>query len=227
MKKGFTLAEVLITMAIIGVVAALTIPSVMVNAREQGNITAYKKALSVLNSAISLSSAMDSKGPSASSTAKELMDDIASKMNVIQGTADGCTTDCSFTTADGMTFTYMKYDSIKDENGKYPLGNYSTEGCYENGIKNDKPKTGDGACEAANWKKTTDPLDGHSDNGACTDVKPCYIVVDVDGTNGGNKFTKDFTSTTVSGSVTDRFVVAITAEGAQAATDYDKAVMAK
>jgi prepilin-type N-terminal cleavage/methylation domain-containing protein len=31
MKKGFTLAEVLITIAIIGIVAALTIPSVIIN----------------------------------------------------------------------------------------------------------------------------------------------------------------------------------------------------
>ena len=35
MKKGFTLAEVLITLGIIGVVAALTLPSLITNYRKK------------------------------------------------------------------------------------------------------------------------------------------------------------------------------------------------
>ncbi len=46
MKKGFTLAEVLITLAIIGVVAALTIPTVVKNYQETQFKAAYKKAYS-------------------------------------------------------------------------------------------------------------------------------------------------------------------------------------
>jgi prepilin-type N-terminal cleavage/methylation domain-containing protein len=49
MKRGFTLAEVLITLAIIGVVAALSIPSVVKNYQETQFKTAYKKAFSDLN----------------------------------------------------------------------------------------------------------------------------------------------------------------------------------
>ena len=52
MKKGFTLAEVLITLAIIGIVAALTIPSVISNYQQQEFKTGLKKAVSVLNEAI-------------------------------------------------------------------------------------------------------------------------------------------------------------------------------
>ena len=50
--KGFTLAEVLITLAIIGIVAALTIPSVISNYQQQEFKTGLKKAVSVLNEAI-------------------------------------------------------------------------------------------------------------------------------------------------------------------------------
>jgi prepilin-type N-terminal cleavage/methylation domain-containing protein len=46
---AFTLAEVLITLAIIGVVAALSIPSVVKNYQETQFKTAYKKAFSDLN----------------------------------------------------------------------------------------------------------------------------------------------------------------------------------
>ena len=49
--SGFTLAEVLITLAIIGVVAALSIPAVISNSQQQEFRTGLRKAVSVLNSA--------------------------------------------------------------------------------------------------------------------------------------------------------------------------------
>jgi prepilin-type N-terminal cleavage/methylation domain-containing protein len=48
MKKGFTLAEVLITLAVIGVVAALTIPTVVQNYRKTQTVTQLKKVYSAL-----------------------------------------------------------------------------------------------------------------------------------------------------------------------------------
>ena len=48
MKKGFTLAEVLITLGIIGVVAALTIPSLIANYQKQVWVNQLKKTVSVL-----------------------------------------------------------------------------------------------------------------------------------------------------------------------------------
>ena len=51
MKKGFTLAEVLITLVIIGVIAAMTIPTLMNKTNEQETVTAVKKAYSVLGQA--------------------------------------------------------------------------------------------------------------------------------------------------------------------------------
>ena len=48
MKKGFTLAEVLITLGIIGVVAALTLPSLIQNYQKQVWVNQLKKTISVL-----------------------------------------------------------------------------------------------------------------------------------------------------------------------------------
>ena len=61
--KGFTLAEVLITLAIIGVVAAISIPSVISNSQQQEFKTGLRKAVSVLNSAITMNMAIDGESP--------------------------------------------------------------------------------------------------------------------------------------------------------------------
>ena len=63
MRKAFTLAEVLITLAIIGVVAALTIPSVISNTQQQEFRTGLRKAVSVLNQAITMNMALDGETP--------------------------------------------------------------------------------------------------------------------------------------------------------------------
>lgn len=59
MKKdktfGFTLAEVLITLGIIGVVAALTIPGLIINYKKVRTVTVLKETYSILQQAIRLS----------------------------------------------------------------------------------------------------------------------------------------------------------------------------
>ena len=50
-KNGFTLAEVLITLVIVGVVAALTIPSVINKTKKQEYVSKLKKVYSTLSSA--------------------------------------------------------------------------------------------------------------------------------------------------------------------------------
>lgn len=50
-KKGFTLAEVLITLVIVGVIAALTIPTVINNTQKQECVAGLKKAYSLLSTA--------------------------------------------------------------------------------------------------------------------------------------------------------------------------------
>ena len=57
--SGFTLAEVLITLGIIGVVAAMTMPTLLNSTNGAQYKTAYKKALSVISQAIVLNLALD------------------------------------------------------------------------------------------------------------------------------------------------------------------------
>ena len=58
-KNAFTLAEVLITLGIIGVVAAMTIPTLISNTNGAQFKTAYKKALSTLNQAVLMNIALE------------------------------------------------------------------------------------------------------------------------------------------------------------------------
>lgn len=52
MKKGFTLAEVLITLGIIGIVAAMTLPTVINDSTERETVAKVKKFYSVMNQAL-------------------------------------------------------------------------------------------------------------------------------------------------------------------------------
>ncbi len=53
-QKGFTLAEVLITLGIIGVVAAMTLPTLISNYQKVVLKTQYKKGVSILANAIQM-----------------------------------------------------------------------------------------------------------------------------------------------------------------------------
>ncbi len=54
-KRAFTLAEVLITLGIIGVVAAMSIPSLFLKYRKEQTLNRLKRAISVINQAYKMS----------------------------------------------------------------------------------------------------------------------------------------------------------------------------
>ena len=56
-KTAFTLAEVLITLGIIGIVAAMTLPVVTTKVNNIKFKSGFKKSLSVLNQAVNLNKA--------------------------------------------------------------------------------------------------------------------------------------------------------------------------
>jgi len=93
-RKGFTLAEVLVTLAIIGVVAALTIPTLIQNTNNQRYATSLKKVVSMLNQAIQLSIANNGTDLSSlaatptGTTILGLLDDSLSYLKTDTTTAD-------------------------------------------------------------------------------------------------------------------------------------------
>lgn len=85
-KLGFTLAEVLITLGIIGVVAAMTIPTLLSNTNDQEFKTGLKKAMSTLNQAVTMSIALDGtdfSGLVSGTGANSVYNMFTTRMNVV------------------------------------------------------------------------------------------------------------------------------------------------
>ena len=89
-RFGFTLAEVLITLGIIGVVAAMTMPTLMNSTQGAQYKTAYKKALSAISQAVTLNVALDewnfadATGTGSYTVAKMLDSSLGGRMNVVR-----------------------------------------------------------------------------------------------------------------------------------------------
>ncbi|MDO5437400.1 MAG: type II secretion system protein, partial [bacterium] len=113
-RNAFTLAEVLITLAIIGAVAAISIPSVISNSQQQEFKTGLKKAVSVLNSAITMNMALDGESPYDNAN---LFGYLMRHMSIIKTTigvpwvntgknGGGGESNMAFYTTDGMRFEF-------------------------------------------------------------------------------------------------------------------------
>jgi prepilin-type N-terminal cleavage/methylation domain-containing protein len=113
-NQGFTLAEVLLTLAIIGVVAALTIPALL-SATYQAEFKAgYKKSLSTANGALKRFIAENSIDASGLITTtaddagnKSLSSAFRSAFNLISED----TTTGQLTTADGMIWDFQRLNA--------------------------------------------------------------------------------------------------------------------
>lgn len=161
-KKGFTLAEVLTTLMVIGVVAAMTIPTLMNSTSDQQNKVAYKKAMSVLGQGAQLMVAKEVECVVQSS------DDLADcfQQNVLSGTRglDNTTTSGSNSkntnvviTSDGMAY-----------------------GFYFSGTASAINRSLESICGVRFNPTSTDDWNGESAN--------CKVIVDTNGLNKGSKY---------------------------------------
>ena len=98
-KSGFTLAEVLVTLMIIGVIAAMTIPSLMQSTAQQEYKAAFKKAVSMLNQAVTLNYALDGRDGS-DFTGTSFYNLLTQRLNVMSSVSGSQ----ELYTADGMWF---------------------------------------------------------------------------------------------------------------------------
>ena len=83
-RFGFTLAEVLITLGIIGVVAAMTMPTLINSTQGAQYKAAFKKALSALSQAVTLNVALDEVDFGDLSSTNTLESILSSRMNVVR-----------------------------------------------------------------------------------------------------------------------------------------------
>lgn len=112
---AFTLAEVLITLGIIGVVAALTIPVLMKNTNDLELKTQYKKELSSISQAVKMMAA-DSSGTIKGiySTRDEFMTDLNNKLRTNKYCNDSGIEGCWFNnTSNNPDYRIYSYNNVQ------------------------------------------------------------------------------------------------------------------
>ena len=140
-KLGFTLAEVLITLVIIGVIAAMTVPTLMNNTNAQEYRSALKKAIAGLNQALTLNYALEGLSAQDYSDGAALVNDVFKRrMSVIDGNDAFTTADCGgsavFTTADGMIFCVNGFSSAMNDAQGSICDSYNTTACVAGSSEN-------------------------------------------------------------------------------------------
>ena len=132
-RVAFTLAEVLITLGIIGVVAAMTIPTLIANYQEKQTVTALKKAYSTLSQAYKMATVENGVGskwsyPAGSSAASVVLFEKLEpymRLNKTCIQAEGCMAD-GYGLIDGRALSDVS-----------PAGDYGSETRYTKAVLSD------------------------------------------------------------------------------------------
>lgn len=99
-KTGFTLAEVLITLMILGVIAAMTVPTLIQDTQKKEQVVQVKKGLSMINQAITMNYALDQETLSDIATNAKLLEMLKKRLTVVDSEAN------SVRTVDGLTYYF-------------------------------------------------------------------------------------------------------------------------
>ena len=210
-RFGFTLAEVLITLGIIGVVAAMTIPTLISNTNGAQFKTAYKKALSTLNQAVLMNVAMDDTDFS----------------GMVAADADAGTKIADFLGARLQTASDIT-DQYDDETAP-ALTTYKVDGSDVT-----VPQTT--AIDTVYAFADGTAFGFSAAAASCTKAAPCYGYIDVNGTAGPNQQTECDAGTGTTGddgvacevsasAVKDIFPVLFYGQTVEPASDAAKAVL--
>jgi prepilin-type N-terminal cleavage/methylation domain-containing protein len=191
-KAAFTLAEVLITLGIIGIVAAMTIPTLLSNVTKRQYVARLRKTVSTLSNAARMSNAQygyDYAGISRTCTKNSASDtpDKMSLCGMLNGTLTGTTFYWGLNSLPDYDITsthaYQEVDSIHGYRNSLPIyqlsdgtliifsGIFGTNTCTFNLELNSATKKSDGYGTG------------------------CYAIVDVNGTSLPNKETDCSTGT--------------------------------
>ena len=202
-KKGFTLAEVLITLGIIGVVAAMTIPTLIQNTNSVKFATQFKKDISTLSQAALMAQAQyDSDYATATDLCGSIADTsegAAQDAKIGVGTetlsAGGYSTICAIlnTTLAGKTYLGLgTAKSASDSNKNYKwaevktlIGDYALSNMHLYSLA-------DGSLIGVNKSAKKCSLDVGADLSGLssdTNLKNCIGFIDVNGTALPNKET--------------------------------------
>ena len=227
-KKGFTLAEALLTMTVIGVVAILTIPSVIHNYKEAQYKLGMKKAIKALNESIALNVAMGRKTPLKTNEINDLFEYLQQSMSVVKST-DSLTyrkNSKAFYTKDGMRFEFlmgngnnngsgMSIEDIELKTQSETMDDNSGETYEYINISSDGFNTRSFNCGS---RGVLGALNQEDDNAqAASNVDPCVILVDVNGDKKPNpsSYSSDSNDYTIytggeAGELSDLMLVIIT-----------------
>lgn len=139
--QAFTLSEVLITLAIIGVLAAILVPSVVNKTNAHEYRTAAKKAISVLNQALELEYSLEGLTAKDFTSAEEIVQKLFKKRmnNIVPSLEEFTVADCHndspdsiFTTSDGMIFCVSNFQSDNSDAPNSKCNYNNTVPCVKN-----------------------------------------------------------------------------------------------
>ena len=183
--NAFTLAEVLITLGIIGVVAAMTMPTLINQTNGAQYKAAYKKALSAIAQGITLNVALDDKSfadatveSDDSAPANSVAGFLKSRMNVVNLTDDA-----------GYTLPTLTVSSETVQCSEAEMNDENTSEC--NGTNTTKTVSVTVNPDLFMFFNDGSMFGFLADDTECKAGDSCYAMIDVNGQKGPNKLVED------------------------------------